>query len=84
VAEFVCKPGFANCPKCGGWQVLDKTKRKADGWPLGELRYVECDHCQGAGQIATGWAIKLVKPQGEVVTMGDDVPMPEGWGNYVG
>lgn len=51
MAEFVPTPGFANCPKCGGWQVLDYTKRNRAMEPTGPLDHRDCDKCDGAGQI---------------------------------
>lgn len=53
MANFVPSKGHDNCPKCGGWQVLDKTSRKANGWPIGPLVFVDCDHCHGKGEVAT-------------------------------
>jgi hypothetical protein len=51
MAEFVPSPGFVNCSKCGGWQVLDYTKRGANKDPICELDYRDCDKCEGQGQI---------------------------------
>jgi hypothetical protein len=85
MAEFIPTAGYDNCPKCGGWQVLDKTRRKADGWPIGELVYIDCDHCQGRGELKhnRGWANP--PPVKEVVTLDNDVAMPQtGWSKYNG
>lgn len=51
MAEFVPSPGCVNCSKCGGWQVLDYTKRDRSMNPIGPLDYRDCDKCEGAGQI---------------------------------
>jgi ssDNA-binding Zn-finger/Zn-ribbon topoisomerase 1 len=76
MAEFVPSKGFTNCPKCGGWQVLDKTVRSPNGWPTGPLLYVECDCCKGRGEIANAWPTQV--PKLLVVVRGfDDVPLPE-------
>ena len=82
---FQCTKGYANCPKCGGWQVLDKTKRDKNYWPIGDLVYVDCDHCQGRGEllINAGWANPPAKK--EVVSLDTDLPMPQtGWSKYNG
>lgn len=62
MADFVPSIGFENCPKCGGWQVLDKSTRKPNGWPIGPLLYVACDNCFGKGEVAakspvTAWPV---------------------------
>ena len=51
MADFIPTKGFDNCPKCGGWQMLDKTTRKPNGWPIGPLLFVDCDNCHGKGEV---------------------------------
>ena len=84
---FQCSEGYLNCPKCGGWQVLDKTRRRATGWPIGNFDYINCDNCNGKGEVpdnaynkpSIGWTIP---PIPEVVSIDSEVVMP-GWDNYV-
>lgn len=51
MGHFVPSPGMVNCPKCFGWQIRDLTKRDAKGWPKEPERIVDCDHCNGRGEI---------------------------------
>lgn len=89
---FETTKGHAECAKCGGWQILDKTPRKADGWPKGPLVYVDCDHCGGRGEVPLTTAVTLkpnnpwnrpaVRQRTAGVVVDDDVPMPgesQGW-----
>lgn len=61
MAEFIPKPGYENCGKCGGWQWRDKTVRDKNGWPIGPVVVVECDNCAGAGEIKSK-ALQPPKP----------------------
>lgn len=67
---FQTTPGFADCPKCFGWQIRDLTKRDSKGWPLEAAKIVDCDHCGGKGEVPAaasakpivGWGAQPVAP----------------------
>ena len=90
---FKLTEGYVDCPKCGGWQIIDKTKRGPTGWPLEAILIESCDHCGGRGEIkGKAVAIKaVISPWGkaaEPVTVPTaiwDIDDPEppsnvGWG----
>ena len=74
MAEFVPKPGCVICDKCGGWQVLDYTKRnKANMSPIGPLDYRDCDKCNGAGEIRVEPLPKFKTKSGRKPKVGIDI-----------
>jgi hypothetical protein len=76
MAEFIPRKGHENCPKCFGWQWLDKTLRNAKTFdPIGPPNYVNCDRCEGRGDIPI--RAEWERPKGA------QPPAVAGWGSGV-
>ena len=56
-----CRPGNVACPKCFGETELVLTNRDEQGWPLGPLKRVTCNFCDGEGEVSADKAATAPK-----------------------